>query len=112
MPGPCPAPTSRGGPVEADGRTIYRSGRIVAVEPYRFDTDTIFPCMAITDMDAAVGDFGGSVLSDGRPAGIIAREFGGKLGFTPLAEGLDDLGLTLCTDPDCGLARPAPSTTP
>ena len=43
---------------------------------------------------------------DGQPAGIAAREFGGKLGFTPLGEGFADLGLTLCTDPDCGLAAP------
>ena len=27
----------------------------------------------------------------------------GKLGFTALAEGLADLGLELCTDPNCGL---------
>jgi hypothetical protein len=92
--------------VEADGRTIYRTGHVVGVEPYAFPTDTIFPCMAVTDMDAAIGDSGGPILSDGRPAGITAREFGGKLGFTPLAEGLEDLGLTLCTEPDCGLARP------
>ncbi len=29
-------------------------------------------------------------------------------GFTPLAEGLDALGLELCTTHDCGLERPAP----
>jgi hypothetical protein len=96
-----------GAAVEYDGRTIYRSGRIVAVDPYDFPTDTIFPCMALTDMDAAVGDSGAAVLADGQPAGIASREFGGKLGFTPLAEGLADLGLTLCTDPDCGLTPPA-----
>jgi hypothetical protein len=95
-----------GSSVEMDGRTIYRSGRIVTVEPYEFSTDTIFPCMVLTDLDAAVGDSGAAILSDGQPAGITAREFGGKLGFTPLAEGLADLGLTLCTDPDCGLTRP------
>jgi hypothetical protein len=95
-----------GSAVETDGRALYRSGTIVAVEPYAFATDTIFPCMAITDMDAGVGDSGGAVLSDGRPAGIVAREFGGKLGFTPLAEGLADLGLILCTDPNCGLNAP------
>ena len=98
-----------GSSVEMDGRTIYRSGTIVAVEPYEFPTDTVFPCMAVTDLDAAVGDSGAAVLSDGRPAGIASREFGGKLGFTPLAEGLTDLGLTLCTDPDCGIAPPAGS---
>ena len=95
--------------MEPDGRSLYRSGKIVAVEPYDFATDTIFPCMAITDMDAAVGDSGGAVLLDGQPAGIAAREFGGKLGFTPLAEGLADLGLTLCTDANCGIAPQAPA---
>jgi hypothetical protein len=93
-----------GASVETDGRALYRSGRIVAVGPYEFPTDTNFPCMAVTDLDAAVGDSGGAILTDGQPAGIAAREFEGKLGFTPLAEGLADLGLTLCTDPDCGLS--------
>jgi hypothetical protein len=96
-----------GSSVEMDGRGLYRSGRIVAVQPYEFPTDTIFPCMALTDLDTAVGDSGAAMLVDGQPAGIAAREFDGKLGFTPLAEGLEDLGLALCTDPDCGLPRPA-----
>jgi hypothetical protein len=96
-----------GSAVEMDGRGLYRSGRIVGVQPYEFATDAIFPCMALTDLDTGVGDSGAAVLADGQPAGIAAREFDGKLGFTPLAEGLADLGLTLCTDPDCGLPRPA-----
>jgi hypothetical protein len=95
-----------GASVETDGRALYRSGRIVAVGPYEFPTDTNFPCMAVTDLDAAVGDSGGAIFADGQPAGIAAREFEGKLGFTPLAEGLADLGLTLCADPDCGLSQP------
>jgi hypothetical protein len=95
-----------GSAVEMDGRGLYRSGRIVGVEPYMFETDTVFPCMALTDLDTAVGDSGAAILSDGQPAGIAARSFDGKLGFTPLAEGLTDLGLTLCTDPDCGMSRP------
>jgi hypothetical protein len=41
------------------------------------------------------------VLVNGQPAGVISRSIGGRLGFTPLAEGLDNLGLTLCTTPDC-----------
>ena len=95
-----------GSAVEMDGRGIYRTGRIVAVQPYEFPTDTIFPCMALTDLDTAVGDSGAAMLVDGQPAGIAAREFEGKLGFTPLAEGLGDLGLTLCTDPNCGMTPP------
>jgi hypothetical protein len=95
-----------GASVETDGRGIYRSGTIVTVMPYTFETDTIFPCMAVTDIEAGIGDSGGAFLLDGRPAGIAAREFGSKLGFTPLAEGFADLGLTLCTDADCGLIPP------
>jgi hypothetical protein len=95
-----------GSSAETDGRTIYRTGKIVAVGPYDFATDTIFPCIAVTDMDAAVGDSGAAVLVDGQAAGIVTREFSGKLGFTSLAEGLADLGLSLCTEPDCGLAPP------
>jgi hypothetical protein len=95
-----------GSAVEMDGRGLYRSGRIVTVEPYEFASDVIFPCMALTDVDTAVGDSGAAVLAEGQPAGITARSFDGKLGFTPLAEGLSDLGLALCTDPNCGLTPP------
>jgi hypothetical protein len=93
-----------GASVETNGRGVHRSGTIVSVAPYAHETDTIFPCMAVTDIDAAIGDSGGAVMLDGQPAGIAARQFAGKLGFTSLAEGLSDLGLTLCVDPDCGLA--------
>jgi hypothetical protein len=89
-----------------DGLGLYRSGKIVGVQPYDFATDLVFPCMALTDVDAIVGDSGAPIFAEGQPAGVAAREFAGKLGFTPLAEGLTDLGLTLCTDPDCGLTPP------
>jgi hypothetical protein len=59
--------------------------------------------MVEADIDVAVGDSGAAVLVGGLPAGIISRELGGRLGFTPLAEGLENLGLTLCTTPDCDL---------
>ena len=52
------------------------------------------------------GDSGGAVLVRGIPAGVVSRSFGGWLGFTPLAEGMGELGLTLCDSPDCGLTRP------
>jgi len=95
---------ARGGRVEIDGRERYRTGTVLEVGPYRHATDTIFPCMAVADIDVGVGDSGGAVLVDGLPAGVISRELGGRLGFTPLAEGLENLGLTLCTSPDCGLS--------
>jgi hypothetical protein len=60
--------------------------------------------MAIADILVAVGDSGGTVLVAGQPAGVIARTMGGKMGFTPLAEGLENLGLVLCTTPDCDLS--------
>jgi hypothetical protein len=60
--------------------------------------------MVITDIVVQYGDSGGSVLLNGLPAGSTSRDIGGHLGFTPLAEGLDNLGLVLCTTPDCDLS--------
>jgi hypothetical protein len=90
--------------VEIDGREHYRSGSVLAVGPYANETDTIFPCMAVGDIRVKTGDSGGAVLVGGRPAGIVARQLDGRLGFTPLAEGLENLGLILCTTPDCDLS--------
>jgi hypothetical protein len=77
---------------------------VVSTGPYDHETDTIFPCMVMADTPVVVGDSGGAVLVDGLPAGIIPRQFSGQMGFTPLAEGLENLGLTLCTTPDCDLS--------
>ena len=85
--------------VEVDGRERYRTGKVIAVGPYEFETDTMFPCMAFADIPVDTGDSGAAVLVDGQPAGVIARRLGNGMGFTPLAEGLDNLGLTLCTTP-------------
>jgi hypothetical protein len=87
--------------VEVDGREHYRSGSVLEVGPYTHESDVIFPCMVVTDIDVFVGDSGGAVLVNDLPAGVISREIGGRLGFTPLAEGLENLGLELCTTPDC-----------
>ncbi|HET7181691.1 MAG TPA: hypothetical protein VFI15_05605 [Candidatus Limnocylindrales bacterium] len=103
------ADLAKGAQVEVDGRERFRSGTIVATGPY--DLDTIFPCMALTDMEVGTGDSGGAVLVKGQPAGIIARRINDRLGFTPLAEGLENLGLTLCTTPDCDLS-PATAVQP
>ena len=104
------ADINSGARVEVDGREIFREGRVTGKEVYSFPTDVIFPCMVLTDVAAGVGDSGGAVLVDGLPAGIAAREFDGRLGFTPLAEGLDALGLVLCTTPDCDLPAPVAAT--
>ena len=90
--------------VEVNGREHYRAGVVVGTGPYAHETDTIFPCMIVADLDVVVGDSGSAVLVDGLPAGITSRTIGGSLGFTPLAEGLENLGLTLCTTPDCDLS--------
>ena len=90
--------------VEIDGREHYRTGTVIANAPYQNETDTMFPCMVVADIQVVVGDSGGAVLVNGAPAGVISRQLGGRLGFTPLAEGLDNLGLTLCTTPDCDLS--------
>lgn len=100
-----------GDPMEATGVLGYRQGRVVDVAPYLADGDgDHFPCMVLTDTRARVGDSGGPVFVDGQPAGIVSRSFGGRMAFTPLAEGLEALGLELCTTPDCGLQRPATTT--
>ncbi|HEX5241134.1 MAG TPA: hypothetical protein VFW20_09055, partial [Candidatus Limnocylindrales bacterium] len=62
-----------------------------------------------TDIAAVTFDSGAAVLDDGRPAGIVSRSIEGYLSFTPLAEGLENLGLVLCTTPDCDLTPPAGS---
>lgn len=93
-----------GDPVEVNGRDVYRSGTVVEKGEYLHEEDGMaFPCMIAADLGVTTGDSGGAVLVGGRPAGVMSRSFGGLLGFTPLAEGLAQLGLELCTTPDCGL---------
>jgi hypothetical protein len=89
---------------EIDGREHYRSGTVLVIGPYEHETDTIFPCMIVGDSMVTIGDSGGAVLVRGLPAGIIARALGGRFGFTPLAEGLANLALILCTTPECDLS--------
>ncbi len=96
-----------GDPVEIDGRNIYRSGTVVVKGDNLYPEDgAYFPCMIATRISAGVGDSGGAVLVRGIPAGVASRSFAGLLGFTPLAEGMVQLGLELCTEPDCGLVPP------
>jgi len=92
-----------GDAVEVDGREHFRSGTILSIGRYENATDTIFPCMVITDIEAHPGDSGGAVLVNGLPAGTTSRDIGGRLAFTPLGEGLANLALVLCTTPDCDL---------
>lgn len=93
--------------VEINGRDLYRRGVVLEKGEYLHDEDgDYFPCMIVADAQAAPGDSGGAVLVRGLPAGVTSRSFGGAFGFTPLAEGLAQLGLELCTTPDCDLVRP------
>ncbi|MBA2718752.1 MAG: hypothetical protein H0U52_05815 [Chloroflexi bacterium] len=98
--------------VEIDGRNIYRSGTVTGkgqnLQPVALD-GSYFPCMVLGDIPVAGGDSGGAVLVRGIPAGVTSRSFAGSIGFTPLAEGLAQLGLALCTTPDCDLTRPRSS---
>jgi hypothetical protein len=97
-----------GDPVEIDGRNIYRSGPVAEKGEYLHQEDgDYFPCMIAARVPADVGDSGGAVLVRGIPAGVTSRSFGGSLGFTPLAEGMVQLGLDLCDTPDCGLVPSA-----
>ena len=96
-----------GDQVEIDGRNTYRSGTVAEKGDNLHPQDgAYFPCMIGARIPVAVGDSGGAVLVRGIPAGVTSRSFGGWLGFTPLAEGLAQLGLELCTTPDCGLVPP------
>ena len=93
--------------VEIDGRNTYRSGTVVEKGQNLNDGDgSYFPCMVASRIQVDTGDSGGVVLVRGIPAGVVSRSFGGSLGFTPLAEGLAQLGLELCTTADCDLVRP------
>ena len=93
-----------GDPIEVNGREHFRTGKVIAVGSYEYESDTIFPCMIISDVQGQYGDSGGAVLVEGQPAGVTARVISGYLAFTPLAEGLENLGLVLCTTPDCDLS--------
>lgn len=102
-----------GDPVEIDGRNIYRAGPVAEKgENLKPGDGAYFPCMIAARIPVAIGDSGGAVLVRGIPAGVTSRSFGGLLGFTPLAEGLADLGLELCTTPDCGLVPPVAAGSP
>jgi hypothetical protein len=94
---------------EMDGRNVYRSGAVTEkgqnLAPANLD-GAYFPCMIAAKVQVGGGDSGSVVLVRGIPAGVTSRTFGGWLGFTPLAEGLAELGLDLCTTPDCGLVPP------
>jgi hypothetical protein len=96
--------------VEVDGREHYRVGKVVATGRYEHATDVIFPCMVVSDVEAVSGDSGGAVLVNGLPAGSTSRKIAGDLAFTPLAEGLDNLDLVLCTTPNCDIQPPATAT--
>ncbi len=98
-----------GDPIEMDGRGVYRTGTVAEkgeyLHPASEDGD-YFACLVASTLQVGSGDSGGLVLVRGIPGGVTSRSLGGSLGFTPLAEGLDQLGLTLCTTPDCGLVPP------
>jgi hypothetical protein len=93
--------------VEIDGRNIFRSGRVTGKGENNYPEDgAYFPCIVGADVRVDSGDSGGAVLVRGIPAGVSSRSFGGTLGFTPLAEGMAQLGIELCTTPECGLDPP------
>jgi hypothetical protein len=99
-----------GDKVEINGQGGFRQGGIIGQQANDFPEDgTYFPCITVSDIEVTSGDSGGIVLVDGVPAGVASRSYAGRLGFTPLAEGLDEMGLTMCDSPDCGLEPPAPA---
>ncbi len=103
-----------GDPIEMDGRGIYRTGTVVETGSYlqpAAQDGSYFPCLIASRLQVGGGDSGSIVLVRGLPGGITSRSLAGNLGFTPLAEGLTELGLDLCTTPDCGLTPPADTST-
>ena len=99
--------------VEISGQGGYREGRVIGQQANDFPEDgTYFPCITVSDIDVMSGDSGGVVLVDGIPAGVASRSYAGKLGFTPLAEGLAEMGLSMCDTPDCGMPRPETTIRP
>ena len=101
-----------GDEIEINGRNAYRKGTVAERGEYlHADDGDYFPCMIAARIPVDTGDSGGAVLVRGTAGGVTSRSFGGLLGFTPLAEGLAQLGLELCATPDCDLAVPgAPSS--
>lgn len=96
-----------GDAVEINGRNIHRSGTVAEKgDNLKPGDGAYFPCMIAARIPVATGDSGGAVLVRGIPAGATSRSFAGLLGFTPLAEGLAQLGLELCTTPNCDITRP------
>jgi hypothetical protein len=97
-----------GDKVELNGNLLFRTGVVLDKSANDFPDDTYFPCIVVSSIGAQIGDSGGAVLVNGLPGGISARRFGvnNNLGFTPLPLGLAELGLELCTTPDCGLTPP------
>jgi hypothetical protein len=97
---------------EINGRNDYRHGPVAEKGQYLHAEDgDYFPCMIAARINVGPGDSGGAVLVRGIPAGVASRSFGAAMGFTPLAEGLDQLRLELCTSPDCGLMPPGTEPT-
>jgi hypothetical protein len=97
---------------EIDGRGLYRSGEVAEKgDNLKLPSQDLFyfPCMVAATIRVDTGDSGGVVLVRGIPAGVTSRSFSGWLGFTPLAEGMAELGLQICDTPDCGLEPPARS---
>ena len=97
-----------GDTAEINGRDIHRAGEVAEKGESNAGDSMSFPCMIAAHIPVATGDSGGAVLVNGQPAGVTSRSYGGLLGFTPLSEGLEQLGLVLCTTPDCGLIPPGP----
>lgn len=96
-----------GDSAEINGRKINRSGMVTEKREHLHDEDgDYFACMIVADIEVGTGDSGGAVLVRGLPAGVASPSFDGFLGFTPLAEGLAELGLNICTTPVCDLVPP------
>ena len=97
-------------PIELNGRNVYRTGR----SPRRASTSTPSSRTARTSRACSRhGSRSGRATpaawcsSAGFPRASRRAASAGTSASRPLAEGLAELGLDLCTTPDCGLTPPA-----
>jgi hypothetical protein len=63
------ADIEKGDPVEVNGREHFRTGRVIAIGPYEYESDTMFPCMIISDVQGQHGDSGARFWWTASPQG-------------------------------------------
>ena len=102
-----------GDPVEIDGKSVYRSGTVAEKGEnlnHPAQDGSYFPCMIAAQMSRseAATRAASSSSAASRPGSSAAASADGS-GSRPWPRAWPQLGLDLCTTPDCGLVPPATS---